>query len=289
MLIFSPFRCLMFDQRQPSLSSSSVWSPCFCRLRWHADENFYRSLNLSRILNSRTCTTHLMKAKGLFPQEYMVPWHPPQQISGPFLTRLYPGQDIYTKTPDLLLPAQAILPQQIFMTRYPRKKISDMENNHIIMSRIFPGGTGITSEISKNQIQLLWEKWRPVQVGLNSINNTTEKPLALSAQLSSSISHGPHYKRSSALQLCPYRYIPLPPLLSCLYIYFSWISRSFSIFAGYPEPGKTTVYDTTETIDLQSVALNGGFLIKTLELSIDPFMSMLMLPPTAKFMIVSFW
>ena len=39
----------------------------------------------------------------------------------------------------------------------------------------------------------------------------------------------------------------------------------------YPEPGKTTVYDTTETIDLQTVILNGGILIKTLELSIDPY------------------
>ena len=40
---------------------------------------------------------------------------------------------------------------------------------------------------------------------------------------------------------------------------------------GYPEPGKTTVYDTTETIDLETVVLNGGILIKTLELSIDPY------------------
>ena len=36
-------------------------------------------------------------------------------------------------------------------------------------------------------------------------------------------------------------------------------------------PGETTVYDTTETIDLQTVKLNGGILIKTLELSIDPY------------------
>ncbi|KAK7051863.1 NAD(P)-binding protein [Favolaschia claudopus] len=40
----------------------------------------------------------------------------------------------------------------------------------------------------------------------------------------------------------------------------------------YPIPGETTVYDTTKTIDLQSVPLNGGFLIKTLVLSIDPFL-----------------
>ncbi|KAF8883614.1 alcohol dehydrogenase [Gymnopilus junonius] len=41
---------------------------------------------------------------------------------------------------------------------------------------------------------------------------------------------------------------------------------------GYPVPGKTTVYDATETIDLDTVPLNGGFLLKTLELSIDPYM-----------------
>ena len=40
---------------------------------------------------------------------------------------------------------------------------------------------------------------------------------------------------------------------------------------GYPVPGETTVYDTTETIDLQTLVLNGGILIKTLELSIDPY------------------
>jgi NADPH-dependent curcumin reductase CurA len=46
---------------------------------------------------------------------------------------------------------------------------------------------------------------------------------------------------------------------------------SFFYHSGYPEPGKTTVYDTTETIDLQTAVLNGGILIKTLKLSIDPY------------------
>ncbi|KAF8811023.1 NAD(P)-binding protein [Phlegmacium glaucopus] len=55
-----------------------------------------------------------------------------------------------------------------------------------------------------------------------------------------------------------------------------------SVPTGYPEPGKTTVYDTTETIDFQEVALNGGFLIKTLELSIDPYMRGRMREPTVK-------
>ncbi|KAJ7081244.1 hypothetical protein C8R44DRAFT_823687 [Mycena epipterygia] len=41
---------------------------------------------------------------------------------------------------------------------------------------------------------------------------------------------------------------------------------------GYPVPGKTTVHDASETIDLENVPLNGGFLLKTLVLSIDPYM-----------------
>jgi NADPH-dependent curcumin reductase CurA len=57
--------------------------------------------------------------------------------------------------------------------------------------------------------------------------------------------------------------------------------------SGYPEPGKTTVYDTTEMIDLQTVALNGGILIKTLELSIDPYMRGRMRAPEAKSYTVS--
>ncbi|KAK7029595.1 hypothetical protein VNI00_014472 [Paramarasmius palmivorus] len=46
----------------------------------------------------------------------------------------------------------------------------------------------------------------------------------------------------------------------------------------YPEPGKTTVYDTTQTIDLENVPLNGGFLVKTLLLSVDPYMRQWMGP-----------
>ena len=52
--------------------------------------------------------------------------------------------------------------------------------------------------------------------------------------------------------------------------------------SGYPEPGKTTVYDATEIIDLQTVVLNGGMLIKTLELSIDPYIRGQMRAPEAK-------
>ncbi|KAJ7861079.1 hypothetical protein B0H14DRAFT_3445599 [Mycena olivaceomarginata] len=32
----------------------------------------------------------------------------------------------------------------------------------------------------------------------------------------------------------------------------------------FPVPGETTVHDTTQTIDLDLVSLNGGFLVKTL-------------------------
>lgn len=55
-----------------------------------------------------------------------------------------------------------------------------------------------------------------------------------------------------------------------------------SVPEGFPEPGKTIVYDSTETIDLESVALNGGLLVKTLELSIDPYMRGRMREPSKK-------
>jgi hypothetical protein len=55
-----------------------------------------------------------------------------------------------------------------------------------------------------------------------------------------------------------------------------------SVPEGFPEPGKTTIYDATETIDLDTVALDGGFLVKTLELSIDPYMRGRMREPTKK-------
>ncbi|KAI0300114.1 NAD(P)-binding protein [Multifurca ochricompacta] len=40
-----------------------------------------------------------------------------------------------------------------------------------------------------------------------------------------------------------------------------------------PELGKTAVYDTSDTIDLDTIALDGGFLAKTLLLGIDPYMT----------------
>ncbi|KAF7292628.1 NAD(P)-binding protein [Mycena indigotica] len=52
--------------------------------------------------------------------------------------------------------------------------------------------------------------------------------------------------------------------------------------AEYPIPGETTVYDESAQIDTATVALNGGFLVKTLVLSIDPFLRNRMRDPQAK-------
>ncbi|PPR08272.1 hypothetical protein CVT24_001112 [Panaeolus cyanescens] len=51
---------------------------------------------------------------------------------------------------------------------------------------------------------------------------------------------------------------------------------------GFPEPGKTIVYDTTQKIDLDNEPLNGGFLVKVLELSVDPYMRGRMRHPSKK-------
>lgn len=40
----------------------------------------------------------------------------------------------------------------------------------------------------------------------------------------------------------------------------------------YPIPGRTVVYDAGQTIDLENVPLGGGILLKTLVLSIDPYL-----------------
>ena len=64
-------------------------------------------------------------------------------------------------------------------------------------------------------------------------------------------------------------------------------SSDYSVYAdillqGFPEPGKTTVYDTTQTIDLENVPLEGGFLVKTLEISLDPYLRGRMRAPEVK-------
>ncbi|KAJ6506916.1 alcohol dehydrogenase [Mycena sanguinolenta] len=50
----------------------------------------------------------------------------------------------------------------------------------------------------------------------------------------------------------------------------------------FPVPGETTVHDTTQTIDLETVALNGGFLVKTLVISVDPYLRGRMRSPEKK-------
>ncbi|KAF8996526.1 alcohol dehydrogenase [Cyathus striatus] len=55
-----------------------------------------------------------------------------------------------------------------------------------------------------------------------------------------------------------------------------------SVPEGYPEPGKTTVYDITQTIDLDTAPLNGGVLLKILEVSIDPYLRGKMRAPNKK-------
>ena len=54
------------------------------------------------------------------------------------------------------------------------------------------------------------------------------------------------------------------------------------LLTGLPEPGKTTVYDESQTIDLETAPLNGGFLTKVLALSIDPYMRGRMREPSKK-------
>ncbi|KAF7321160.1 PKS-ER domain-containing protein [Mycena chlorophos] len=51
-----------------------------------------------------------------------------------------------------------------------------------------------------------------------------------------------------------------------------------AIPTGFPVPGETLIYDTTETIDPENVPLNGGFLVKVLVLSVDPYLRGLLRP-----------
>ncbi|KAJ6490827.1 alcohol dehydrogenase [Mycena sanguinolenta] len=50
----------------------------------------------------------------------------------------------------------------------------------------------------------------------------------------------------------------------------------------FPVPGETTVHDTTQTIDLDLVSLTGGFLVKTLVISVDPYLRARMRSPEEK-------
>ncbi|KAF4581546.1 hypothetical protein EYR40_009831 [Pleurotus pulmonarius] len=57
---------------------------------------------------------------------------------------------------------------------------------------------------------------------------------------------------------------------------------------GYPIPGKTTIYDENQTIDLDTVPLNGGILVKALSFSIDPYMRGRMRPATVESYVSAF-
>ncbi|KAH9960658.1 alcohol dehydrogenase [Russula dissimulans] len=61
----------------------------------------------------------------------------------------------------------------------------------------------------------------------------------------------------------------MAPVVNAKYLFANPIELGGS---GLPEPGKTVVYDTSDTIDLETVALNGSFLAKTLNVAIDPYM-----------------
>ncbi|KAK7047625.1 hypothetical protein VNI00_006393 [Paramarasmius palmivorus] len=46
----------------------------------------------------------------------------------------------------------------------------------------------------------------------------------------------------------------------------------------YPDPDKSVLYDPTPTIDIDTIPLNGGFLVKSLVFSIDPYLRGTMRP-----------
>jgi len=51
---------------------------------------------------------------------------------------------------------------------------------------------------------------------------------------------------------------------------------------GYPVPGLTTITDKKQTMDLDNVPLDGGFLLKTLVISVDPYLRGRMRKPEIK-------
>ena len=68
------------------------------------------------------------------------------------------------------------------------------------------------------------------------------------------------------------------------------VKNAKSVFAAipedYPVPGKHIVYDDKDTIDPDTVALNGGVLLKVLFLSIDPYLRGRMQPSNSSSYIV---
>lgn len=53
-------------------------------------------------------------------------------------------------------------------------------------------------------------------------------------------------------------------------------------YVGYPIPGRTTIYDESQSIDVDTVPLNGSIVIKVLVLSIDPYLRGKMRPAEVK-------
>lgn len=88
-----------------------------------------------------------------------------------------------------------------------------------------------------------------------------------------SSTHGSSKERTCHLQRDPYRFAAVCVRLTSIHL---------TVLAGFPEPGKTTIYDDSETIDLDNAPLNGGFLVKTLVLSIDPYLRGKMRDPSVK-------
>ena len=72
--------------------------------------------------------------------------------------------------------------------------------------------------------------------------------------------------------------------------YRSMKTHDHVCWSGYPESGKTYVFDDSQTIELDTVLLSGGALVKVIALSVDPYMNRRMLTPsqiTSKESIVS--
>ena len=93
--------------------------------------------------------------------------------------------------------------------------------------------------------------------------------------------NGPRHERLPYLQRNPHRLVN-GSSFQCFLLAFCSLRR-----LGYPIPGQTTVYDTIHTIDLENAPLNGGFLLKTLVLSIDPYMRGRMRDASIKSYVVS--
>ncbi|KAF8193891.1 alcohol dehydrogenase [Mycena galopus ATCC 62051] len=72
--------------------------------------------------------------------------------------------------------------------------------------------------------------------------------------------------RSHPLRNIPRTDLEMAPIPNARVLFNSILKAT-----GYPVPGETTIYDKTQEIDLETVPLNGGFLIKTLVLSVDPY------------------